>query len=253
MTEPVNVLWTSGWDSTFRVADLLLTQGRVVQPWYVVDAARRSSKTELRTMDQIRQALSRKDTTVADRLLPTKIVRIEDIPVDQEVSLAYKNLAREGHLGTQYDWLARLAKSEAIQLELSIHCDDKAHAFLEGHTQRDELGRHYLSGDFDNGLELFKWFSFPLFDISKLDMEHEAQENGFADIMEMTWFCFVPLRDGRPCGFCNPCKYTREEGMGRRIPAPTLARRVEYLTRFGRARINNIIHNHLLPLMKNRR
>lgn len=183
---------------------------------------------------------------------PVKVVRIEDIPPSKDVSSAYKNLAGRGHLGTQYDWLARLAKSEGIRLELSIHRDDKAHAFLEGHTDVDKMGRHYLSDDSDDGLALFQWFSFPLFEISKLDMERRADEGGFADIMELTWFCFVPLRDGRPCGFCNPCKYTREEGMGRRIPQPTKSRRIEYLARFGSIRVKNLVHNHLLPLVKNR-
>ena len=45
---------------------------------------------------------------------------------------------------------------------------------------------------------------------------HEAKENGFYDIMLETWFCYNPI-NGKPCGICNPCKYTIEEGMGFRV------------------------------------
>lgn len=52
-----------------------------------------------------------------------------------------------------------------------------------------------------------------------------AEKHGFDDIMEETWFCHTPTKDGKPCGMCNPCKYTREEGLGRRGPNPSLYRR----------------------------
>jgi hypothetical protein len=36
--------------------------------------------------------------------------------------------------------------------------------------------------------------------------------------MELTWFCHRPIR-GEPCGVCNPCIYTIQEGLGVRVPA----------------------------------
>src|SRR3712207_2514116 len=41
-----NVLWTSGWDSTLRAADLLLDERRPGQLWYVRTLERRSAKRE---------------------------------------------------------------------------------------------------------------------------------------------------------------------------------------------------------------
>ena len=39
----------------------------------------------------------------------------------------------------------------------------------------------------------------------------------FEDVMKLTWFCHRPRR-GQPCGTCNPCIYTIEEGLGERVP-----------------------------------
>jgi queuosine biosynthesis protein QueC len=57
----------------------------------------------------------------------------------------------------------------------------------------------------------------PLFNFTKKEMEAEAISLGFIDLMEQTWFCHVPRQDGSPCGRCSPCRYTKEEGLGRRI------------------------------------
>lgn len=249
MTEPSNVLWTSGWDSTFRVCDLVLRQERPVQPWYVADSGRRSTPKELRTLDQIRRELIAKDAAVAGRLLPLRTVRIEDIPADEAISAAYKALAAKSHLGSQYDWLARLAKSQDVRLELSIHADDKAHGFLEGHTVTTSDGVHALADSAPADLGIFRWFTLPLFDLSKIDMQEQAEAGGFGDVMEMTWFCFMPLLDGKPCGFCNPCKYTREEGLGRRVPDQTRGRRLQYEAFYQVGRVRHAVRTKLSKVM----
>lgn len=241
MVAPSNVLWTSGWDSTYRVAELVLVQEKEVQPWYVVDSARRSTRVELNEIKRIRAALIKKDPAVEKRLRELRLIYKEDIPLEGTLSEGYKRLADRSHLGSQYDWLARLAKSENVRFELSIHCDDKAHGFLDGFTTADHDGVHFPVDKLPSDLAIFHGFSFPLFDLSKLDMQAGAQENGFDDIMEMTWFCFFPLLDGRPCGFCNPCRYTREEGLSRRVPEPTAWRRAQYLTLYSLARFRSLL------------
>lgn len=219
-TKPIDLLWTSGWDSTFRIADLVIRQARTVQPWYVRDDNRRSTGRELSTMQEIRTAIADIDPSAGTRILPLREFSRETIPADAEITSNYRRLAQESHLGNQYDWLARLAKSEGRTLELSIHRDDKAHGFLENDVVED--GDTYrLSDDADPRLALFRWFSFPVFNTSKLDMAERAREHGFQQVMELTWFCYEPLIGGKPCGYCNPCVYTQEEGLGRRVPRRT--------------------------------
>ena len=65
---------------------------------------------------------------------------------------------------------------------------------------------------------VFSCFRFPVFSLTKVDMHALSQKAGFDDIMELTWFCHAPRPNFRPCGICNPCLYTMEEGLSRRIP-----------------------------------
>ena len=55
---PVQLLWTSGWDSTFQLLRLLLEHRVPVQPTYALDATRASAPVELKAMDSIRTALA---------------------------------------------------------------------------------------------------------------------------------------------------------------------------------------------------
>lgn len=223
----VDILWTSGWDSTFRVAELL-GRGVEVQPWYVLDSERRSTKTELATLQRMRAAFTELNPHTSSLLRPVKKFRVEEIPADPEITANFEALVAVSHLGRQYDWLARLAKSQDRVLELSIHKDDKAHGFLEEYAIKVEDG-YRLSDDAPASIKLFQWFTFPIFEVTKLEMQELARAGGYGHIMEMTWFCFEPMLDGNPCGFCNPCKYTRGEGLGRRVPSPSTLRKVQRL------------------------
>ena len=62
------VLWTGGWDSTFRVLELVLHWKVSVEPHYVIFHP--SAPQEMAAMDAIRQALG----SDAERILPTRAV-----------------------------------------------------------------------------------------------------------------------------------------------------------------------------------
>ena len=54
-------------------------------------------------------------------------------------------------------------------------------------------------------------------------MKEEYEKMKLSDIIDDTWFCFNPI-NGKPCGYCNPCKYTIEEGMSYRFSNEALKR-----------------------------
>ena len=231
MTDAVDrVLWTAGWDSTFRVAQLLLGSKARVEPWYVIDDDRRSSPVELRTMESMRAALIERDETVRQRLLPTRIVRKADIPSDSTITSWYQGLRKSNYWGAQYEWLARLAKAENVRFQIGLKSDDSPTARLSRLIVPVEgSGRFVLDPALEDGPEqLFKYFEFPICDLSKTQLVRKAETEGFDDILSMAWSCHTPLFDGKPCGWCNPCKHAREEGFGHRVPPPTLGRRVQY-------------------------
>lgn len=228
-----NILWTGGWDSTFRVLDLVLIKNKKIQPHYILDHRRYSAEMELKTMEKIKQLIYEKKPAATSLILDTIVTDIRDIPADKEITESYRSLASLSHLGDQYDWLTRYVKhSNVSHLELCIHRDDKATGFLKKEVKKITTNDDYyyvLKEDLSKPeLKIFSYYHFPLFDLTKLDMEEIARKNDFRDIMEETWFCYYPTKDGKPCGLCNPCKYTRDEGLGRRVPAVTTYGKIRY-------------------------
>ena len=220
MSSPrVKLLWTGGWDSTFRLLDLALVQQREVQPYYVVDTILRPSyEHEIETMRGLRERLP------AALVAPTAFRNAANVPEDRKITENWRRLRSRSHLGSQYDWLARLAAAEGLHdLELAIHRDDRAHAFLEPHVER-RGDAFALRPGADPDLSIFARFRFPLFEMTKLEMQAVAERDGFAELLERTWFCATPTSRGRPCGVCGPCRYAREEGLARRIPLSGHAR-----------------------------
>lgn len=222
------VLWTGGWDSTFRVLDLVLNREKTIQPHYILDNARRSTPVEIATMQRIRQMVKEMDRSAGERILNTLTMEIDKVPKNENTTSHFKRLLSISHLGSQYDWLARYAGLLGTKdLELCIHKDDKAEWFLRNDIRLIESNgeSHYELVDTPSlaALNIFSCYRFPILDMTKTDMENKARQGGFLHIMEETWFCHSPTKEGKPCGICNPCKYTKSEGLARRVPSPSIS------------------------------
>lgn len=218
-----HLLWTGGWDSTFRLLELLLVQRRPVKTYYVA-GRRRSTSVELPTMQRIAAQIPRAVPAARDLLAPTRIIDIDEVNADEEISACVARLRARSYLGAQYDVLARFASQARPPggLELTIHRGDRAALLLRPHVVQHHEHHEFVwrlkPQCLDADLLPFAAFSFPLMQRTKLQMQRIARRRGHAAIMEMTWFCHKPTPEGQPCGDCNPCRYTIEEGMGRRLP-----------------------------------
>lgn len=219
MTDAVHVLWTGGWDSTYRILYLLCVTDRVVQPHYIVDSARKSTLNELKVIEGLRAKLIKQFGEA--RLLVPQVYLLSSLTVAADMLEMWRRLRRQVEIGEQYYWLSAYADYKNIDaLELCIHRDDKAHALLVGHTSKVDvrgLQGHVVKDDAVGDFRLFRRFSFPLFDMTKRDMELSAAELGVDEMLRHTWFCFNPIRGRFPCGRCNPCLFAFQEGMARRI------------------------------------
>ncbi|MFD1037207.1 7-cyano-7-deazaguanine synthase [Virgibacillus byunsanensis] len=216
-----NVLWTGGWDSTFRVLDLVFNKKESLQPYYILDNRRNSTFMEIKTMEHIKRIIEKEDPEARKRILDTITIEMTEIPGNESITKKYNHLASQSHLGDQHDWLARYTDYMNIDgLEISVHVDDNAANFLKDDVELMEGTYKLKKNPSDPGLKLFARYHFPLLNMTKLDMEKAAKKSGFQHIMEQTWFCHNPKKDGTACGLCNPCNYTREEGLGRRVPTP---------------------------------
>jgi hypothetical protein len=216
----VNILWTGGWDSSFRLLQAAICERTTVQPHYVIDHGRRSVHCEVKAMASIKDRIAERFPDARQRILPTVFYERCEIPANAEISASHAALIAQSHLGTQYEWISRLAASGRIsRLELSVHRDDRAHAFLLDVVSRDAHGDYSLAPSAAGpAATLFKGLVFPLFDMTKLEMAAAARAHAFADILELTWFCADPDRNMQPCGACGPCLYTIGEGLARRVP-----------------------------------
>ena len=223
------LLWTGGWDSTFRLLMLLLIEKQTVRPYYVLDDPRyrKSVNAEREAMQRIRRLFTTHYPDAAHRLLATVEIPLDSIEPDAEIFEHYEGCLRRRFIGGQYEWLARFCRQRDISgMELAIHRDDKAREMLAPLIGPD---RETLDPKFagDCRYELFKYFRFPVFDTTKEQMREAAARGGFAALMNETWFCHSP-RNNRPCGTCNPCIYTIEEGLADRVP---FAGRIRYKLR----------------------
>ena len=55
-------------------------------------------------------------------------------------------------------------------------------------------------------LEIFKHFIFPLYHMDKKEMYMYAKDKGYHNVLKLTWSCWYPLHNGKPCGKCIMCK-----------------------------------------------
>ena len=199
----VHILWTGGWDSTFRMIQLA-SRGAIIQPYYIIDTNRKSSLVEIRQIHRIKEDLSLKYESCLIKDL--NIIELGTINVDNKFIDAHKRLLKESFMGSQYVWIAALAEN-IKGLELSIHKDDKAEYFARKCFEQNENSDENM---------IFGNLKYPILNYTKLEMEDEARSLGDLDILYKSWFCFDPINN-TPCGACNPCKYSIEEGMGKRF------------------------------------
>jgi len=224
----IKILWTGGWDSTFRII-FLAEKNVIIEPIYLLNN-RKCESHELHAINTIADELKKSKTTKFT-LKPLKTIKTANVKADANITEAYKNLADEMHLGGQYEWLARFSNLQAYKgIELSIHKDDKAYRVIKafGKTKKvsEQYGSYYVL-DKDRSrrdlVKVFGNFKYPLFNLSKKRMKRITDNWGYSSIMAKTWFCHDPLND-KPCGICMPCIYSMEEGMSYRFSEEAIVR-----------------------------
>jgi len=226
VAQSVKLLWTGGWDSTFRLLQLLLRDHVRVIPYYLEDRTRPSTDIEIDTMARIAACLNDEFPHTRELLQPIRRAAVADIEVDDDIARALREIRRRSFIGSQYAWLPAFCREHALDgMELGVHVDDKVQALLRGYVLEVEHPAGFRTVRVDSARAgspehtLFGAFGFPLFRVDKRGIERESRAAGWDDIMEMTWFCHRPA-NGKPCGLCAPCVYTIEEGLARRVPWP---------------------------------
>lgn len=221
--------WTGGYDSTFRLCEMLLNERKIVQPFYISLAldndcqteesctkvwVRRNRKEEKQAMLRIRRELGRIYPKAAVRLLPTIYIDtdIDDVSFNKAFDAKFyeDNLWPGKRKKHQYLFLSKFAYYHKLPIDigvLGIHEKSKFAQFLQVNLVPYNSGplesKNYKIKQPEHFMEYLR---FPLFGRSKSDLLAKAKKYGYDNILKYTWSCWFPNKSGTPCGKCPMCK-----------------------------------------------
>lgn len=222
----INVLWTGGLDSTFRICELS-RHNVVIQPYYIVEE-RKSEPYERRSITWITQYLRNRETTKAT-LLDTKFIDWNSFKTDNEIASSWNNLRQTYRIGSQYEYIAKFAKQYNLILEVGLERSPRSKAYNALNSEGGLVITSPIAGIEQYTLNLENCssdikrifgnlrFHKLLFEISKIEEVNFLEKWGLKDVVKHTWFCHNPVL-GLPCGRCNPCRDALNEGFAWRVP-----------------------------------
>lgn len=239
MKTRVNVFWTGGLDSTYRICQLSKLNVDIY-PFYFRFPFRRNINEELQAINIMTAKISQREDTKAT-LQPLQIIEMEQIDDEKEIIEAY-NWVKEHSVvefglkrfPIQYLYLASFCKKKGIKCEIGMEYEPHSRIFSiinkYGALQKvknNEIA--YFQLDLENSnpylVTLLQYFYYPipLFYMSKLDEVEEYKKMEMEDVMKDTWFCHHPI-NGKPCGFCSPCRQVVAAKMSYRLPQSAIWR-----------------------------
>ena len=214
--DPVYLFWTGGYDSTFRLCQIVIKEKLKVQPIYLIGdnldnysykktSKRKNVNQELQAMNKIKQKLFNNYPFTRNLILPTKIIR--NINISKSVSSGMMDLYKKGLISrpvTQYGSLSQVTFDLKKNIEV---CSERCGGSI---MCRLLYGKQYCSGKSVykknyNIPNIFKKFVFPISSYTKEDMLIESKKYGYNNILYLTWSCWFP-KNGHPCKNCPMCK-----------------------------------------------
>lgn len=223
----VNILWTGGLDSSYRVIELSQMEGITIQPYYIVDPVRSSLKYEMNAIKKISEIIRNHNRTKSI-LLDVKLIYIEDIKPNQTITSAFNRLHDKYIIGHQYDLIARYAEQYGIRFEMSLEKSDRSKAMnciLTETTLESFIDMEYSVFRINpqkstaDGCAIYSHIDLPstLWSMTKVEEIEKLSQMGHKETVKYTWFCHFPVF-GKPCGHCNPCRDSINEGLAFRVP-----------------------------------
>jgi len=207
----VNVFWTGGYDSTFRICEVAIVLERPVQPIYMsynIDSQSKNDKWVRNNRDHEYTAMKKIINEIHNKFPYTKdlirdVIFVENEPqnIMFDQKLHQLNLWPGKRKIHQYNHLFKYAyvKNKPIDIGvLGIHRNTKFINYLHNNLIQKNDNWCFPKG------HLLENIRFPIFKKTKTDLYNEAYENGFENILSFTFSCWFP-KDGKNCGVCPMC------------------------------------------------
>lgn len=234
-----HIFWTGGWDSTFRLIQLLATKTCKVQPHYII-RHEDSTGIEIYVMTKLRRAIISELPAVRSRFLSTIYINEDFITHYEDIDKEIDNLRKTYKINEQYSLMSNYCRQFNItQIEVAL---DRS----PDQTPQEWLDTHFKDAS------AFKCFIYPVFELTKADMHQIAKENKWEKILYLTSFCRRPKIDITPCGQCGSCIDTVTSGLAFRFNffAQTKAKIQIPFRKYWRRNYRKQIDNRFFKLIK---
>ena len=238
----VNIFWTGGLDSTFRVVELSQCQC-TIQPYYIKFGKRKSQQYEINAINAISRIL-RKDKRTKAELLDPIVVDEGEIPRDNNIFDSWLRLMRG--LSWQYYVLAKFVNQHHLEMEMGLQFSPNGsvartidETLLKPHSDPNYnvlvIDKALANQD---TMTIFGGFCFPksLYHKNKGEEIDFLRQKGYGKVVKHVWFCFNPMW-GYPCGHCFPCCSFEKEG----VKLPRIGRMVYIVNRYFKKKKNGRI------------
>lgn len=228
------IYWTGGYDSTFLLIQALIIEGYPVQPIYIkcqnldnkfsIDGRKNQDK-EIATMKMLRKKILEDFPHLKPMFLPT--IYVYSIKKDLSITNKFRNLHKEfGFFSrdiNQYERMARFSIHFDKNIEVGL---EKCGTGLDEATLQVRINEgtkncqicnletlNQLNNMITNvnpkknyaNLNIFKNFRFPIVHMSKEDIKKFAANQKLLYLLQMTWTCWYPISDNKPCNTCPQC------------------------------------------------
>ena len=214
----INIFWTGGLDSTFRVVELSRCYC-TIQPYYIVIGKKKSLSREMKAIKKISKIL-RKDRRTKATLLDPIVVNEQDIPRDSITFDSWYRLMRG--MSWQYYILAKFVNQRRLEMEMGLQfspngsvakCIDESLLVPHPNPNYDVLILDKTRAEQD-AINVYGSFCFPksLYHKTKKEEIDILRKDGYGKVVNHVWFCFKPIL-GFPCGHCAPCVSSEIEGI----------------------------------------
>jgi len=225
-TDKHYVCWTGGYDSSFRVSQLIHA-GKRVQPIYLgmddvddegkklIRIKRKNKKNEIQSMRKIRRILESIYPDAKYLLLPTiyinKIVN-PNPEIKKCSSYLYSKLGWFTRNVNQYERILQIAYQSFEPLEICLEADGHLSKSIEKFINGVERNCR-LTNKLPNKYKcacIFGVVRFPVIHLTKKEMLKIATKEGYRQVLDHSWSCWTPVvvnGISLPCGQCDMCRH----------------------------------------------
>lgn len=234
MVKRINLLWTGGFDSTFRLCQLSRMENVEVQPIYCIfpQDQRPNKFREMEAQDTILQMVRARPETKAEILDPVRLTP-NDLPPDPDYDLAFcrhftadepavsGQLRALGKVPLLYPNAEFCIEARFPQRVTKDQPHGKTRTYMEDHGFRfkehpdGSVSYDASKADPDTRL-LFGRFSYPVLLIPEIKMLSFIRQWKYEEIFQHTWTC--DFNQEVPCGICHQCQVKWDSGLAEILP-----------------------------------